>query len=302
MSRVERWLFAPGDPRRLAAVRIGLCSVLALRLLRDVYVELAGQDPALFRPVSFMRLLPGMPPRGLVMALQVAGVAAAVLAAVGLRSRLTLPLAWGCGALLLGMASSLGKVAHNDVIVLACLIPLLAAPVGEAWSVDAALARRARNPSLHTPARHGWPVRTAMVVVAGAYFFTGLAKLVLSGPAWVLTDNMRFILYADSDARAVPNEVALFIADRPWLAHAVAAATLLLEVTFPLVLWRPRAAWLYVPGAILLHAGIFLAMRLDYWAWVATLLVVFVDWPAVADRLGSRAGRPAPLTIPASPP
>jgi len=34
-----------------------------------------------------------------------------------------------------------------------------------------------------------------------------------------------------------------------------------------------------------MHAGIGLAMHLDYWAMAATVLVVMVDWPALADRL-----------------
>jgi hypothetical protein len=281
LRRVERWLFAPGDPRRVAALRIGLCAVLTARLTRDAYLGLADQEAALFRPVSFMRLLPAMPPRGVVLAVQVAGVAAAVLAAYGRRSRVTLPVAWGCGLLLNGMVGSMGKIVHTDALLLLALVPLLAARCDDAWSVDAERRRARQTP---TPSRYGWPVRTAMVVTAGAYFFSGLAKLWTSGPAWVLSDNLRFVLYASSDVRVEPNGFALFIADRPWLAHAVAAATLLVELGFPLVLWRPRAAWLFVPAAIALHVGIWVALRLDYWAWVATLVVVYVDWPGLADR------------------
>src|SRR6266542_6386770 len=81
--RVDAWLFAPGSARGLAAVRIGLCSVLAVRLARPLYAGLGGQPAVLFRPRSFMHLLPAMPPRPIVMALQVFGVVAAVLAVAG---------------------------------------------------------------------------------------------------------------------------------------------------------------------------------------------------------------------------
>ena len=90
------------------------------------------------------------------------------------------------------------------------------------------------------------------------------------------SDNLRWALYASGDS-----DLALFIADRPWLAHALAAGTLLLELGFPLVLLRPRAAWLFVPGAVLLHVGIWLAMGLDYSAQAATVVVVFTNWPVV---------------------
>jgi hypothetical protein len=283
MTRAERWLFAPGTARRLAALRIGLCSVLAVRLLLTRAVSLAGQPEALFRPRSFMHLFPTMPSRPVAIAVQLIGIVSAVLAAVGWRARLTLPAAWGAGVLLGGMATSLGKVVHNDVLLLLCLVPLLVAPTSDVWSID---ARRRSVPAPDEPSvRYGWPVRTAMVVVAGSYLFVGLAKLLHSGLAWVLSDNLRWVLYAASDSRATPNSIALFIADRPVLAQLMAAATILFELTFPLVLWRPRAAWFYVPGALFFHLGIYLAMGLDYSAQAATVMVVLVDWPRLVHHV-----------------
>jgi hypothetical protein len=93
------------------------------------------------------------------------------------------------------------------------------------------------------------------------------------------------VLYAASDQQPTPNPFALFVADRPALAQLLAAVTLAVELGFPLVLWRPRLAWLFVPAVLALHAGIWLAVRLDYRAMAATVLVVMVDWPAVAARL-----------------
>ena len=304
--RAEAWLYAPGDPRRLAALRIGLGAVLAVRLATGPYQELARQPAALFRPISFLRLLDAMPPPTVVAVLQVVAVAAAILATLGVAARVTLPIAFLAGLPLIAMTSSIGKVVHNDVLLLLVLVPLLPAPTGDAWSL-AALRRRGRRgrgprPRMGRSAapRHGWPVRTAMVVVAGAYFFTGLAKLLHAGPAWVASGNLRWVLYASSDAQAVPNPAALLVADRPWLAHLVALATLALELSFPLVLVRPRAAWVLVPGVLGLHAGIWVAMGLNYWPMAVTVVLVLVDWAALADRLYSqflrlkKNHRPAP--------
>ena len=280
LPRAERWLFAPGDPRRLAAVRVGLCALLAARLASGPYPELATQPEALFRPISFLRLLERMPSPEVVAVLQSFALGAAVLATVGLLTRVTLPLAWLAALPLVATTSSLGKVVHNDVLLLLCLVPLLPSPAGAAWSLDARL-----RPVAARGGAYGWPVRTAMVVVAGAYFFSGLGKLLHAGPAWVLSDNVRWVLYASSDAQPTPNPFALFVADRPLLAHLVAAATLAVELGFPLVLWRPRLAWLFVPAVVAMHAGIGLAMHLDYAAMAATVVVVLVDWAALADRL-----------------
>jgi hypothetical protein len=295
LRRAEAWLFGAGDPRRLAAVRIGLGAILAVRLASGPYPELATQPPALFRPISFLRLLDRMPSPEAVAVLQSLALAAAVLATVGLLTRVTLPVAWLAALPLVAMTSSLGKVVHNDVLVLLCLVPLLPSRAGAAWSLDA----RQRPVAGPGPA-FGWPVRTAMVVVAGAYCFTGLAKLLHAGPAWVTSGNLRWVLYAASDAQPHPNPFALFVADRPVLAHLVAAATLAVELGFPLALWRPRLAWAFVPAVLAMHAGIGLAMRLNYWPMAAAVLVVLVDWPALADRLArprDRAEAPDPVPL-----
>ena len=92
--------------------------------------------------------------------------------------------------------------------------------------------------------RFGWPVHTATVVVAGAYFFSGLAKLPHSGPAWVSTDNLRYVLYQAADGGKVHfPDVTTWLADQAGLAHWLAAGVLLFELTFPAVLLggrRPR--------------------------------------------------------------
>jgi hypothetical protein len=110
------------------------------------------------------------------------------------------------------------------------------------------------------------------------------------------------VLYASSDAAAVPNPAALLVADRPWLAHLVALATVVVELSFPLVLLRRWTAWVLVPAVLALHAGIWVAMELNYWPMAATVVLVVVDWAALADKLYSqlrrlkKSHRPAPDT------
>ena len=73
----------------------------------------------------------------------------------------------------------------------------------------------------------------AMVVVALAYFFVGFQKLRFSGVEWFESDNLRWVLYASSDQQASPNGLALFVANRAWLAHVLAAATMATERVSP---------------------------------------------------------------------
>ena len=284
ISRIERWIFCAGSPERLAAIRIGLCSVLALRLTRTAYLSIAGQPHSLYRPLSFMKLFHSMPSWHVVLPIQVIGGLAAVLAALGWRARFTLPAAWATGVFLGGMTTSLGKVVHNDVLLLLCMVPLLAAPVSDSWSLDARAGRTRGG----DPLRYGWPVQTALIVVAGGYFFSGFAKLVNSGPAWVTGSNMRWILYISSDGRPTPNHWALFIADRAWLAHIVAAFILLLELSFPVILFWKRARPAFVVGAMFFHLGTWLTLGLDYWPMAATAAIVLLDWPSLIERARGR--------------
>ena len=82
-----------------------------------------------------MKLLAEMPSHDLTVVLQVAGVAAALLAAAGLWTRASLPVAFACALVLEGMLNSTGKIVHNEVLLMLCLIPLLAAPraASAAW-------------------------------------------------------------------------------------------------------------------------------------------------------------------------
>jgi hypothetical protein len=285
IGRFERWLFAAGDPRRLAAVRIGLCLVVAARVARPLFPDLAGQPEALFRLLSFMHLLDAMPGRAVTIAIQAATILCLLLAAAGAGARVTLPLGWVGAMFLFGMETSLGKIVHHDVLPLLAMIPLLPAPTGDAWTI----ARR--GPAPPPSARSGWPVRTAGILVAGVYLFAGIAKLAFTGPAWVLGSNLPNILYAASDAHG-GNALALVVADRPWLASVFAAGALAFELTLWIALVRPRLGPWYAAWAVALHAGIWLTIGINYVSWAVTVAAVFVDWPAVIDR---RSREPADM-------
>ena len=298
IGRIEGWIFAPGDARRLAAVRIGLFLALAVRLSRPMYAQLGAQPAVLYRPISFMHLFRSMPSGAGVIAIQVVAVVACVLAAAGIMARVAPPIGW-LGALFLnGMWTSLGQPMHNETLLMLALVPLLFAPTADAWSVPAWIRRRpVPGPSVG----YGWPVRTAMIVVAGGYFFSGVYKLVFSGLAWVTSDNLRWVMYGISDENSHPIKAALFLAGHPVLAHLAAALTLVMELGFPLCLWRPKAAWFFVPGAVLLHLGTGLTMHLDYSPWALTVVVLFIPWDVLTDRRAKRTSSSPALTDPERP-
>lgn len=296
LRAVERFVFAPEDARRLAAVRILLFGVVAIRLATNgAYGAVAGQPAALFDPVSLFHLLPSMPSPGLTSALQVLGVIAAVLAACGIWPRASFPAAFALALFLNLMLNATGKIVHNDLVVTLCLLPLLASPraASWAWSLPGPWRRAApaRDGKPAAGVAYGWPIRTAMIIVSLAYLFVGLQKLRYSGLDWVTTDNLRYVLWSSSDAQADPNGLALFVADRDWLAHLFAASTIVVEVGFILCLPFARLRWLFVPAAVGLHVGIWLAMGLDYIPQALAAIIVFVNWAALVDGISRRRER-----------
>ena len=258
--------FGPGTSRRLVITHAGLALVIGLRIALGPYRRLAGQPEALFRPLSFVTLLDRMPSLGVVIAVQVVGTLAAMLAVIGWRRRATFAVAWMSLLLLTGLRTSLGKILHNDALLLLAAVPFLLAPEVRGTGDD--------EPSR----RYGWPVNVALVIVAGAYFFAGRAKWTGSGIDWVTGDNMRYLMYdAARTTRMMFPEIPRYIADHAWLATLSAAGILTLELTFPIVLIVSRLRPLYAVWATALHVGTWFALGIDYWAWVAVLLLVVVN-------------------------
>jgi hypothetical protein len=98
-------------------------------------------------------------------------------------------------------------------------------------------------------------------------------------------------MYGISDQNARPIGPAIFLASHPVLVQIVAAAALLTELAFPLLLWKPNAAWILLPAVVLMHLGIGLTMHLDYSAWALTAVILFVRWDVTVDRWSSHAER-----------
>jgi len=294
VRRADGWVFAHEDGRRLAAIRIGICALLALRLAIADYGGTVRHATA-FQPHFYMDVFEQMPSLEVATILQICGIVASLAAMVGLALRVSVPLAVVCSLILDGMVNSVGRVIVGDALLMLCMLVLLAsgAAAGEAWSIRGRVHRAPkpaivpRSASIGT--RYGWPIRTAMIACALAYFFAGVQKWRYSGLPWVTSDNLRWIL----DSQAHPDGLAQFIADRPLLAHVFAGGALLLETTFPLVLFVPRLRWLFIPGLIAMHVGIRVALGLDYSAQWLTVLIVFVNWPVVVARL-RRTVSPAP--------
>jgi hypothetical protein len=288
MDRLDRWLFAPEAAGRVRAMRSAVGVLILVRLATGPYADLGGQPAALFRPVWFLAWLDQMPSVEVLISLQIIGCMAAALAVIGWRERAAFLVAWSSLLALSACWASRGKVQHNDLPLLLVAAVLAAAPVGVRWTDE----RRG--------AAWGWPVRTSVLVVTGIYFLSGFQKVISSGPAWVLSDHLRNVMYsARLSGHAPTDDVSRFIADRPLLAQAIALITVAVEQGAIVALVRERTRVAYVASVAVLHAGIYVTLGLDYSMWVGTAAIVLIDWrPSLirvfTERTPSRAGRGQP--------
>lgn len=293
LARVDRFVFVALPGNRLWVVRSGFAVLFGVRLAIGQHHRLGGQPPALFRPPLFWRWLDAMPSQEVIAFVQVVGVVAALLALATRRSRVPLVVAWACLVFVDGLLASRGKIMHNDLLALLAVVPVLLGPA------DARLRDHQPQP------RWGWPVRGATVVVVIAYFCSGLAKVISSGPGWVWSDNMANVLAAAAlTDRPVSHGLASFLSQHDLLARALALAALSLELGFVVVLARPRLGPWFAAGAVALHTSIWLTLGLDYWSWVVTAVLVLVDWsrlpplnrwgPGGAPRAGPVRSAPPP--------
>jgi len=286
VSSVRRFVFAAEDARRLAGLRIALFGLLAIRLATNGdYAQVADQPAALFDPVSLFHLLSSAPSSGLTTVIQALAVVAALCAAAGAYPRVSFPTAFALALFLGLMLNATGKIVHNDVLLMLCLLPLLAAPsaASRAWSLKSRREGSAA-PALLDPA-YGSPIRLAMIIVGLAYLLAGLQKLRFSGLDWVTGDNLRYVLLSASDSQAAPNQLGLLIAEHEPLFNLFAAGALVVELGFILCLPFAKLRWVLVPAAVGLHAGIWLTMDLDYLSQALTVVVVFVNWAWIAEAL-----------------
>ena len=284
-ARVDERLVAPGPGFRVAEIQILLTAVIALRLATRDWAQIAERPAALREGLSVMSWYTGTPPSWALVAVQVVGLACAALVFAQRRPRLAFTGLWVAYTSLTALWGSSGKVMHNDVltVLVAAVLLFVSGPQRDRWG--------------DVRVRYGWPPRTALAVIAFVYVVSGAQKLVHSGPGWVFSDNMTWILrlglsaHLSGGAEPVAQDLARTVADHGWMSASLAGGALLLELTAPLWLAVRRTRLLFVLSVTLMHGSIWLFIGLDYWAWPMTVAAVAVPMALAPDRpLWRRSG------------
>lgn len=292
-ARLQDFAFRPTSPEQLGAARAAYCLLTFLFYLPTDFSPWGAVDPRLWRPLPVFEWLqlPQASPTVLVV-LQVAWKLALLAAAVGWHTRVAAGLASALAFYLLGLTNCFGVIGHDRAIVGVILFILAASRSGDAFSLDCWL-RRGRGFSAPTASgEYTWPVRAVWLLLAHLYFSAGVAKLSLGGWEWVFSDNLAYLLQRVHyyPANAPPwTDWGLEAARRLWLTRALAGATVLLELGYPLALVSVRARWALIPAALAMHLGV----RAILGPTFETLVIAHLFWIPWArwTALGTNARR-----------
>jgi uncharacterized membrane protein YphA (DoxX/SURF4 family) len=306
-SRARRaiagWFAAESHPANLAVARIAVFWILFERLEAGGFRRhLRLPEELRIPPLGWEAILRVLPlDETTVETAQLAAIACSFLALVGFWTRTAAALTALLSTFVLVTMYLSAKVDHTFHHVIWFSLLLAASPSGDALSVDAWLARRRGRPPPGPARAYALPIRLMWLLIGVAYFFPGLYKL-LAGPQWIWSENLRFLLYESwRHHQVIP---LLRIDQHPALYQAAAVATLLFELSFVFLVLSRRTRPFAAIGGLLFHAATAYFLRI-YFLELMRCYVVFVDWHALARRLGlARQATPpvraAPSAVPAA--
>lgn len=225
-------------------------------------------------------------------------ITAIFAAALGLWARLSLTV--GCLGYYVFMGTMLGftklpysnYVYHSENIAVFVLMVLAFAPAIDRWGISAwwASGRRWQPHPKRGDVIPQWPYQTIKALLVLAYFGAGWCKVVEVGFLWADGYSMQgFLLekYLLHD-----NSIALWLSHFYGLCLVLGAVTLLLELTFPIILFFPRLNWIYLPMGIGLHLGIYFTMSISFFKVFVPVYLIFLNLPSLYKFLGKTWSQP----------
>jgi hypothetical protein len=239
MESTERFFFAEESPYGLALVRMCLPTVALIPMVRRFFRvrELYSADGCPQQLAELFgngRLLPELP-GPVAAALYGLMLFALICGVFGFRTRLSF-LIGGLLYIYFNMLDAIGTMTKYSVIASHVLLILAISNAGAVWSVDAVLRRRKRTDGTAAfPVRVPvWPARLIQILFAAIYFGAAITKV--QTPEFFSGEQMRYWLVSNWNW---PNPIGEMMALSPALLMISSYITVVWEVTFPFLAWRP---------------------------------------------------------------
>jgi hypothetical protein len=243
----------PGEPTRTVVVRVLVGTYVAVwtSLRATDLLDTLDFASRRFDPIGPLAFLNGpLPALVLVVAVAVTPVAAAVMA-WGRAPRIAGPAAAIGFLLITTYRNSWGQLHHTENLVALHLIVLAMVP----------FVRR-RDTS--------WAMQVMAVLTVGTYFLAGVAKLRISGVAWLDGDVLRHQIAFDNARKEIMGDpqapLGGWILRQGWLLGPAALMTLIVELGAPFALLNRRIAAGWCGLVVAFHIAIiaFMAILFPY--------------------------------------
>lgn len=259
--RIDRWLFEPAPPARLATFRIltGLFAVMYLLVRCPALLSMGGDAYLTFEPVGVLWWLEQPLGRGAVLVLVLATILLGVAFTLGIGFRVSGPL-FAVGLLVVTTYHSSGGqlLWFENLMVLHTLV------VGCSRAADARAATRRGGRVNEPDLRYGWPLRLAAVVTVVTYVLAGVAKLRVGGLGWLSGESLRnHVAFSAARLRLLggsPSPVGAGVVSHVWLFAPAAVASVIIELAAPLALLSGRVRWAWAIAAWAMHVTIAVTM------------------------------------------
>ena len=264
-------LFTSESPRPAALLRIALGGVLLVdAAIRWPYaVELYSSSGPAMPALPGTWFEPPAPGPAFAILAQTLQVFALACMMFGWRTRLSLALAFGLSAWL-GLLDSPGTFKKYSAVSLHLLLLLGFTRCGAVWSVDRWLERRN---AAAIPLSPRWPRLLMRMFLASVYLGAAVTKLKL--PDFATGDLLMFALLDDLWGGTWLGQ---WLAVHPRLLPLVSLATILFELTFPVLVWVPPLRRPMLAVAALFHTTLWMTMHLGSFSPVMlAALVAFLE-------------------------
>jgi hypothetical protein len=310
-ARFAERFVPPATPAALGVTRaIVACVLLASALWEHLPSSallprgmIHGVGPALgllyALPIGFARFVASPLALGV---FQLVTIALLTAAALGFRTRWSVPLAAAAYLVFAGILRQYAWFYHTGLIPLYLLIALGFTPCGDGFSLDRWLRARRGAPvpdANRATLAYGWPRYFVWTALALPYVFAGLSKLRRGGLDWPHAQNLKSILLTDTlNPMQFDFSLTLKLVSAPdGLFWAIGLATLAGEIGYGLALFSRRARLVLPAITVGMHLGIWLLQNVLFFDLIL-LQAVLVDWRALARR---RVEQPARIETAAPP-
>ena len=292
---VGRFLSEKRSALDLAVVRIVIFGLLVGSQPHREFLAYANLDRVLLAPpfplghlMRFLLLSAGL--ANLAYGLMWIG---GLCAAAGLFYRWTAPVATLAGLYLYTLPQLWGSVEHKNMHILTFAAILCLSPAADAFSLDKWRNKgQPPQPPLQRSLRYGLPVTAMIAIIALAYLFPGLWKVMNLGTAWFSAENMRRQAIQVL-LQGPPTALQLWAIRQTTLLWLGSFFAIGFEVGFLFLVLSKKTRPLAVLAGLLFHSMTLLIMGISF---VALMLayVVFVDWTALVQRMGWVREEPSP--------